>query len=175
MKRFLILLIVLTMAFYGCKQSTSPPASQNKNLISAGQVGSFLPSFSAVDLQGHKLTSADLKNKVSVIDFWATWCAPCRKEMPGYQALFSKYGSRGLAVIGFKVDVMTDSEDPIHFIRELGVRYPIAIGTEEIRNRFGGLQGLPTTLIYDRNGILRNKVIGFEYTATIEKTIQRFL
>jgi len=169
--KHLLILLLLMIAFFACKQS--PP--QERSLIPEGQIGSRLPSFSTVDLHGQKITSADLKNKVVLIDLWATWCAPCRKEMPGYQMLVDKYGSRGFAVIGFKVDVMADTEDPIQFAKELGVHYPIAIGAADIRNKFGGLQGLPTTLIYDRSGILRSKVIGFEYTSVIEKTIQRFL
>jgi thiol-disulfide isomerase/thioredoxin len=146
------------------------------NLSAApGEIGSALPSFITKDLNGHRIESGDLKGKVVIIDFWATWCAPCRKEMPGYQALVDQYGAKGLTVIGFKADIMQDTEDPIRFLRETGVRYPIAIGSEEIRNKFGGIQGLPTTFIYDRKGILRSKIIGFEYTATIEKTIKTLL
>jgi thiol-disulfide isomerase/thioredoxin len=149
------------------------PKSQTP--VSAGQIGSHLPEFSTVDLNGSKVTSAELKNKVVLIDFWATWCAPCRKEMPGYQSLFDRYQSRGFAVIGFKADIMADTEDPVRFLKELRVKYPIAIGSEVIRNKFGGLQGLPTTFIYDRHGVLRSKVIGFEYTSEIEKMIKPLL
>lgn len=141
----------------------------------AGHLGSILPSFKAIDLEGHKTSSKDLKNKVVLIDFWATWCAPCRKEMPGYQSLFDRYHDRGFAVIGFKADMMEDTEDPIRFIREIGVHYPIAVATEEIRSKFGGVEGLPTTLIYDRHGILQNKIIGFEYTNRIEEIIKPLL
>ena len=95
--------------------------------------------------------------------------------MPGYQALLDRYSSRGLVVIGFKADVMADVEDPLGFAKRLGIHYSIALGTEEIRNKFGGLQGLPTTYIFDRQGALRFKVIGFEYTATIEKAITPLL
>jgi thiol-disulfide isomerase/thioredoxin len=175
MKRLLILLIPLAIVFVACKERSRESIEQKRTSVSAGQIGSLLPSFSTVDLQGRKMTSADLKNKVALIDFWATWCAPCRKEMPGYQSLSDRYGSRGLAIVGFKVDVMADTEDPIRFVRALGVRYPIAVGSEDIRKRFGEIQGLPTTFIYDRHGILRSKVIGFEYTTTIEGIIKPLL
>jgi thiol-disulfide isomerase/thioredoxin len=168
-------LFCLLIVAVQCKDSTSRNTPQKQVLIPAGQVGSRLPSFATLDLQGHQLTSTSLKNKVALIDFWATWCAPCRTEMPGYQKLHDRYASQGLVVIGFKVDVMADTEDPKNFIQQLGIHYPIAIGNEEIRNKFGGLQGLPTTCIYDRQGILRNKIIGFEYTSTIEKIIKQLL
>jgi thiol-disulfide isomerase/thioredoxin len=150
-------------------------AAQSNQTIPAGEIGSQLPSFETNDLQGKKISSNDFKNKVVLIDFWGTWCAPCVKEMPGYQKLVDQYGSRGFSVIGLKVDIMADTEDPIQFIKKLGIHYPIAVGTEEIRDKFGGIQGIPTTYIFDRAGILRSKIIGFEYTTTIEKTIKTLL
>ena len=83
--------------------------------IAAGEIGSRLPDFSVKDLQGQPLSSADLRGKVVLIDFWATWCQPCKKEMPGYQKLADRYGSRGFVVIGFKFDMMPDTEDPLQF------------------------------------------------------------
>jgi thiol-disulfide isomerase/thioredoxin len=175
MNRFLLILILPLGVFVACKGQSDRPTQQKKSSVSPGQIGSTLPSFTSVDLNGRKLASADLKNKVALIDFWATWCAPCRQEMPGYQKLLDQYGSQGLVVIGFKADMMADTEDPVRFARELGIRYPIAVGSEEIRNKFGGIQGLPTTYIYDRQGILQVKVVGFEYTGTIEQRIKPLL
>lgn len=128
-----------------------------------------------MDLRGHKISSADLRGKVVLIDFWATWCQPCKKEMPGYQALLEKRGSRGFAVIGLKFDTMMDTEDPILFARKLRVRYPLAVASDEIKNKFGGIEGLPTTMLYDRDGILRKKTIGFEYTKVIESEVKKLL
>jgi len=167
--------LILCFGFLICKQEFVSSVPQTQNSAPAEQIGSSLPSFSVDDLQGNKIDSSELKNRVALINFWATWCEPCRKEMPGYQSLLDRYGSKGLTVIGFKADVMTDTEDPMQFTRQLGIHYPIATGTNEIRKKFGGLEGLPTTYIYDRHGILRNKIIGFEYTGTIEKIIQKLL
>jgi thiol-disulfide isomerase/thioredoxin len=172
MKWRLFIVILFLVVFVAFKSESKPTPSQS---VLAGELGSQLPSFATTDLHGGKIASADLKNKVALIDFWATWCAPCRKEMPGYQTLMNRYGAKGFVVIGFKVDVMQDTEDPMQFLKQLNIRYPIAVGTEEIRNKFGGLKGLPTTYIYDRSGILRSKIIGFEYIETIEKTIKPLL
>jgi len=110
-----------------------------------------------------------------LIDFWATWCQPCKKEMPGYQKLVHRYGSQGFVVIGFKFDTMADTEDPVLFAKKIGVRYPLAVADENLKQKFGGIEGLPTTMLYDREGILRKKIIGFEYTSAIESELKPLL
>src|SRR6266705_3926894 len=159
----------------GCNQHSASPPQPKKDVIAAGYIGSQLPDFSMKDLQGHDISSVDLHGKVVLIDFWATWCQPCKKEMPGYQKLVDKYGSRGFAVVGLKFDTMRDVEDTIRFAKKLGVRYPLAVATDDVKQKFGGIEGLPTTLLYDRQGILRKKVIGFEYTDVIESELKPLL
>ena len=151
------------------------PPQPKEAVIAAGEIGSRLPEFSVKDLQGREISSADLRGKVVLIDFWATWCQPCKKEMPGYQKLVDRYGSRGFAVIGFKFDTMKDMEDPLLFAKKIGVRYPLAVATDDLKQKFGGIEGLPTTMLYDRQGILRKKVIGFEYTNVIESELKPLL
>jgi hypothetical protein len=91
-----------------------------------------------------------------------------------FRSLLDRYGSRGFVVIGFKFDTMRDMEDPLQFASKIGVCYPLAVGTEDVKHRFGGIEGLPTTMLYDRQGILRTKVIGFEYTDNIEQALKPF-
>ena len=95
--------------------------------------------------------------------------------MPGYQALLDQYAARGFAVIGFKLDTMADTEDPLEFAHNIGVRYPLAGASGDLKQKFGGIEGLPTTLLYDRQGILRKKVIGFEYTEAFESAVKQLL
>jgi hypothetical protein len=95
--------------------------------------------------------------------------------MPGYQKLLDTYGNRGLAVVGFKFDTMADTEDPVRFAHRIGVRYPLAVASGRLRQAFGGVEGLPTTLLYDRHGILRQKIIGFEYTSVVESDLKPLL
>ena len=167
-----MLLSLVLIGLVGC-HSAGPP--QPTKHIAPGEVGSNLPEFSVKDLQGNPLSSADLRGKVVLIDFWATWCQPCKKEMPGYQKLADEYGSRGFVVIGFKFDTMADIEDPIQFAKQIGVHYPFAVATDGVKQKFGGIEGLPTTILYDRQGILRMKVIGFEYTDNIEQALKPLL
>lgn len=166
-----LLLILALVGLVGC-HSASPSQPTH---VAAGEIGSSLPEFSVKDLQGRILSSADLRGKVVLVDFWATWCQPCKKEMPGYQRLLDEYGSHGFVIAGFKFDNMPDMEDPVQFAKGIGVHYPLAVATDDLKQRFGGIEGLPTTMLYDRRGILRMKVIGFEYTDNVESALRLLL
>ncbi len=180
---FLIfILILMTLGLAACSQHSAAPAPSpsKESVIAPGELGSYLPDFSTPDfpikdLQGHDWSSADLRGKVVLVDFWATWCQPCKKEMPGYQKLADKYGPRGFAVVGFKLNMMRDEISPTQFAKTMHIRYPLVSASDELTSKFGGIEGIPTTLLYDRQGILRKKVIGFEYTDAFESALKRLL
>jgi thiol-disulfide isomerase/thioredoxin len=174
-KGWLLCVTLMIGVLAGCNRHQASPAPSEKPQIAPGEVGSRLPDFSVRDLQGRPLSSDDLRGKVVLIDFWATWCEPCKKEMPGYQKLVDRYGSRGFVAVGFKFDTMMDVEDPLQFAKKIGVRYPLGVATNEVQQKFGGIEGLPTTMLYDRHGTLRAKVIGFEYTEKIESDLKPLL
>ena len=164
MKRLILFGACLVIACFSAADVAKP-----------GETGSILPLFKTVDLKGQNIEATSLKGKVVIIDFWATWCPPCKKEMPGFQALQDRYGKEGLEVIGFKSTMMQDSEDVQQFLKELGIRYRIANSSVDLEQQFGGLLGLPTTFIYDRKGTLHSKIIGFEATEKIEAIIKPLL
>ena len=169
------LLLLLTLAgFFGCNHPASPVQGREVK-VAAGEIGSPMPEFFAKDLQGNPISSADLQGKVVLIDFWATWCEPCKKEMPGYQKLADHYGTRGFVVVGLKANMMPEREEPVGFARKIGVHYPLVALTDDLLQKFGGLEGLPTTLLYDRQGVLHKKVIGFEYTDVFESELKTLL
>lgn len=175
LRKPLLVLSVAAAGLAGCnaRPASSPPSREAT--VAAGEIGSHLPEFWMKDLHGREISSADLLGKVLLIDFWATWCQPCKKEMPGYQKLLDRYGSRGFIVIGFKFDTMADTEDPLLFAKKIGVRYPLVVAADHLKQKFGGIEGLPTTMLYDRQGILRQKVVGFEYTHIIESELRPLL
>lgn len=175
LRRHLLFLSLAVIGLGGCNQHPSSPPPPKTAVIAAGEIGSRLPDFCVKDLQGREISSADLRGKVVLIDFWATWCQPCKKEMPGYQKFVDRYGSQGFAVVGFKFDTMMDTEDPILFAKKIGIRYPLAVADDDLKQKFGGIEGLPTTMLYDRQGVLRKKVIGFEYTDAIESALKPLL
>jgi len=172
--RTFLLCVLAVAGMAGCSHS-AVPSTAGESVIVSGDAGSRLPDFSVTDLQGHEISSNGLHGKVVLIDFWATWCQPCRKEMPGYQKLVDKYGPRGFIVIGLKFDTMADTEDPVVFAKKIGVHYSLAVAPDELKRKFGDIEGLPTTMLYDRNGILRKKIIGFEYTDVIETALEPLL
>jgi len=175
LRLYLFSMLLVASVSAGVQQAPAAPPQPKLASIAAGEIGSRLPDFSARDLRGRRISSADLRGKVVLIDFWATWCQPCKKEMPGYQKLVDRYRDQGFAVVGFKLDIMADAEEPRAFARRLGIRYPLAVATDAVKNKFGGIEGLPTTLLYDRQGILRQKIIGFEYTDVVEKNLKALL
>jgi thiol-disulfide isomerase/thioredoxin len=168
------LLLALVAGLTGCSRNSAGP-TQSHVVAAAGELGSLLPDFEVRDFRGNEISAEGLRGKVVLIDIWATWCGPCRKEMPGYQKLLDRYGARGFVVIGLKSNVMMDTEDPVKFAKEIGVHYPLVSASAETIAKFGKLEGLPTTLLYDRKRILRDKVIGFEYTENFENAIKPLL
>lgn len=175
LRMHILFLSLAAVGLVGCNGHSASPPQPTENVIPAGEIGSHLPDFSVTDLNGREVSSADFREKVVLVDFWATWCQPCKKEMPGYQKLVDRYGAQGLSVIGFKFDTMADTENPVVFARRIGVRYPLAVATDDVKQRFGGIEGLPTTLLYDRQGILRKKIIGFEYPDAFETIIKELM
>jgi len=169
-----LLLTIALVGLVGCNHKSTSPSQPTKP-VAAGEIGSRLPDFSVKDLQGRPVSSHDLRGKIVLVDFWATWCQPCRKEMPGYQKLADEYGRQGFVVIGFKFDTMPDMEDPIAFAKGIGVHYPLGVATDDLKQKFGGIEGLPTTMLYDRQGVLRMRVIGFEYTVNVESALKPLL
>jgi peroxiredoxin len=175
MKKCALLLGIAVVALLGCSGQSASAPQPKPVIIAEGDIGSHLPDFKVEDLQGRTISSADFRGKVVLVDFWATWCQPCKQEMPGYQKLLDRYGSQGFGVIGFKFDTMMDTEEPVKFAKKIGIRYPLAVATGDLKQKFGGIEGLPTTMLYDRNGVLRWKIVGFEYTDNVESALKPLL
>jgi len=168
-----LLLVRRVGRFANVRRNHTPQTAAESPQPAPGELGARLPDLTLTDVSGRVITPGDLAGKVLLIDYWATWCEPCKKEMPGYQRLQDKYQGRGLVVIGIAFD---GTGDPVRgFAMQHGIRYPLVVNSPGMESQFGGILGLPTTFVFDRNHILRYKVIGFEYTDVVEKAFQPLL
>lgn len=132
------------------------------------------PDWKLTDLSGKRVSFSDFRGKVVILDFWATWCAPCRVEIPHFVELQKQYGDKGLTVIGVSLDEQ-GPEIVKKFVKQLGVSYPIVIGNEKVAEAYGGIIAIPTTFVIDRQGRIVSQHMGYNDKATFEKEIQSLL
>ena len=127
------------------------------------------PDFTLAQLDGHPLTLSSYRGKIVLLDFWATWCVPCREEIPRFVELQKKYGDQGLQIIGVSMD---DSPDPVRpFAQQFRMNYPIVMGNAKIGEEYGGVLGLPIAFIVDRSGRIVKKHIGATAAGVFEREI----
>lgn len=176
MRKLLAVLIAAISIFSaGC----TSVQEQSRELTS--NISKTMPKFSAVDANGKNVSSEKLKGKVLIIDFWASWCPPCREEIPGFIELQKRYGDMGLQVIGFSCDRLAKEHNA--FLKKKHVNYPsIFLSTrngDTIRAAFekeiGSINAIPTTLIVDKKGKIVLKHVGYADSAAFEKFIQKLL
>jgi peroxiredoxin len=117
------------------------------------------PPFDLPDLTGGRVTLASLEGKVVVVDFWATWCGPCIKEIPEYAEFWRKNQPRGIEVVGIVMD-SGSPDDILDFVNEYRIPYRQLLGDEKIAAAFGVNQGYPTTFVVDGEGMIRMKMLG---------------
>jgi cytochrome c biogenesis protein CcmG/thiol:disulfide interchange protein DsbE len=166
-----LLAILLVAGLYYVNQRWISPLGRRN--MSRGGAHSLAPDFSVTDLSGRQLTLADYRGKVVLLNFWATWCGPCRVEIPGFVDLQSKYRDQGLVVIGISMD---DDPAPVReFYQRYRMNYPVAMGDDALADRFGGILGLPTTFVIQRDGHIYAKLMGLEDIETFEEAVKKLL
>jgi peroxiredoxin len=132
------------------------------------------PAWTLKDVDGKSVGSAQFKGKVVVLDFWATWCGPCRSEIPGYVELQKKYGDAGLAIVGVSLD-RGGVQVVKQFIDEQKINYQIVMGDDKTAEAFGGVDAIPTTFIIDREGTVRYSKQGAMEHEEFEAILKPFL
>ncbi len=120
----------------------------------------FAPDFLLKTLEGQEIALSGLKGKVILLDFWATWCGPCKESVPHLIQMYKNYKDKGFELIGMSTDKAGDLEMVHRFVKSMDIPYPIILTPDEVARRYK-ITGLPTTILIDRKGKIREKVVGF--------------
>jgi len=132
------------------------------------------PEYAFVTLDGTSVTSGDLLGKVVVLNFWATWCGPCKLEMPALQSLHEDRAEEGVVVLGLSTDVGGPGKIS-EFLAERGITYQVGRASRSHREAFGGIRGIPTTFIIDKAGMVRHRVVGYFTPPAMRVAVSRLL
>lgn len=173
MKRWILLGLALIVVVAGLYLMTRHHGVR----VGIGGAGSgehsLAPDFSLPDLTGQRLDLSSYRGKVVLLDFWATWCDPCRDEIPHFVDLQNKYGGQGLQIIGVSMD---DGPEPVRdFYHRFKMNYPVVMGNAKMGELYGGILGLPIAFLIGRDGRIRAKHIGATDISVFEKEIKAAL
>jgi len=160
--------LAIVLALFGCT-SRQPVSTSEKSATPKGPA----PDFDLENVAGGKIKAAELKGKVSVIDFWATWCEPCIAEIPKFNQLHEQYPN--IQVIG--ITVMSPHDDIKPKVAETGMKYTVLVGNDDVMDGFGGLVGFPTTFIVTKDWKIYKKYLGAlpNKQERIKKDIEKLL
>ena len=143
--------------------------------------GKQAPNFTLEDINGKKVSLASYKGRPLVVDFWATWCAPCKVEIPWFEKLHDQYAGQGLEILGVSTDdldrndpakLFTEKRDISDFANKMHMNYPILLGADSVEDRYG-IDAMPTTFFIDRNGKVVASTVGLAPRDQIEADIRK--
>ena len=167
-----VAMVVSLMLVYGihkARQGHGLPGEAGPTLQ-----GKLAPDFTLTSLDGKTVRLSDFRGKAVLLNFWATWCEPCKIEMPWFVEMQKQYGDQGLQILGVAMDDASP-KDISQFAKEMGVNYPIVIGRDSVGDAYGGVQFLPATFYIGRDGKVVNKVFGLKGRGEIQDSIKKAL
>lgn len=163
---------------------SAPASSADADIPEDPLQGQMAPPFTLTDTGGRKVSLSDYKGKAVIVDFWATWCAPCKIEIPWLEQFHNQYAGQGLEILGVSEDNL-DPDDKAKLTQEkkdiaqkatqLKINYPVLIDDASVSTPYGGIDGLPTTFFIDRSGKVVASTVGLAARDTIEADIKKAL
>jgi len=168
---FFVAVLVAAMLYVASHGIRGAGNTNNDSLDVAGKPA---PDFTLPSLEGKNIQLSGYKGQAVLLNFWATWCGPCKIEMPWFVELQKEYGPQGLQIVGVAMDDAS-KEDITKFVKEMGVNYPILIGKENVGNDYGGVNVLPTTFFIDRDGKIVAREFGLQSRSIFVDNIRKAL
>lgn len=162
----------------------SAPSDASADIPENPLQGQMAPAFTLRDTNGRKVSLSDYKGKAVIVDFWATWCAPCKVEIPWLEKFHDQYASQGLEILGVSEDdldldnkakLAQEKQDIATKAAQMKINYPVLIDDVSVSKPYGGVDGLPTTFFIDRNGKVVASTLGLVSRDEIEANIKKAL
>ncbi len=170
-----LVVTVAAMLYMGARKSRSAGVVNVASVKLSGDVkGKVAPDWELKTLDGKPVKLSDFRGKAVVVDFWATWCGPCKIEMPWFVELQKQYGPQGLEIVGIAMED-TSNEEIAKFVKEMGVNYTIVHGKEAVGEAYGGVLGLPTSFFVGRDGKIVDQSTGLVSRSELEDHIKEAL
>lgn len=165
----MVISLMLVLGFNMSRKSSTKPPPAGPNMA-----GSTAPDFTLQSLEGATVHLSDYRGKAVVLNFWATWCAPCKIEMPWFVELQKEYGPQGLQLVGVAMDDAAP-KDISAFAKQMGVNYPILVGKEAVGQSYGGIPFMPETFYIDRSGKIIENAFGLKSKSEIEDDMKKII
>jgi cytochrome c biogenesis protein CcmG/thiol:disulfide interchange protein DsbE len=159
--KLILILPLMLILFVGCNDTADENVVAENGTVAQVSDAKMAADFDLIDINGEHVKLSDYKGKVVILDFWATWCPPCKKALPHLQEISSEYPGNGIKVIGVSVD--RDGWDVVRpFMAEKNFDFTVVLGGEEIVKAYGGINSIPTTFIIGPDGVIGEKFVGYK-------------
>jgi peroxiredoxin len=159
MKRFTLILLPLVIVLFVCAKAEKASISGSNSTQAA--------DFTVKDLKGHEISLSNYSGKIVFLNFWATWCSPCKAEIPDFIESYKQYKDKGMEIIGISVDKISP-KSVLKFAEEYKINYPVVMSTNKIQKDYEPGPYIPTTIIISREGKIRHRHIGYMSKEAIE-------
>ena len=174
MRNAIVLVVVIVVVFLMVVAGHHRLHRVSGPVLSGEVKGAEAPDFSLKTIDGKDVKLSDLRGKAVLLNFWATWCGPCKIEIPWFMELEKQYASQGLVIVGVAMDDDAKVSVP-KFAQDMKIDYPVLIGTEQVADQYGGVLGLPMTFYIGRDGKIVKKIEGLTSHSDIEDSIKAAL
>lgn len=149
------------------------PMAQQNAAQSGGSSGA--PAFTLPSVEGGSVSLADYSGKVVMLNFWATWCGPCKREIPDFIELQENYRDEGFEIVGVSLDKPGEEQAVARFVEQQGINYDVLYGNGQIAQAYGGVRSIPTTFLIDRDGRIVSSKVGLQSKSAWEAEIEKLL